>query len=280
MCSAESRCAGSESLQHLDPCSFDLGAKSYRAVPGRQARRRRAPDRKLRAISAGAADARLGRSRAAASSAAKTSPRRASTTARRARPAASGSSAIPAARALVVEHAHDRDLAGLGERAGGGDPDPQPGERARPDADGDQVDPLPAPGGADRLLDRAEQGPAVGRAAVRRPGPTSATRDGLGCRRSTATAVSAVAVSKPRITHTARPRSRAGRRRRAPGGPGARPRPSSSPAISGHSTKAIGIGGQVVVEQARVLAAEPGLAEPVEVEVGDRAHRPRSAARS
>ncbi len=43
------------------------------------------------------------------------------------------------------------------EPAGGGDGDPQPGEGAGAEADGKQVDPLPATGGGSATLDLAEQ---------------------------------------------------------------------------------------------------------------------------
>jgi hypothetical protein len=50
-----------------------------------------------------------------------------------------------------------RDPEAGAQPAGGGDPDPQAGERARPEADRDQVDRLPAARRARRLLDLGQQ---------------------------------------------------------------------------------------------------------------------------
>jgi hypothetical protein len=54
------------------------------------------------------------------------------------------------------------------EALGGGDADPQAGKRAGPEADGDQVDPGPAPGGVGRSLDLGQQRGRVAWAPARR----------------------------------------------------------------------------------------------------------------
>ena len=58
---------------------------------------------------------------------------------------------------------------------GGGDPDPQAGERARPEPDRDQVDRVPAPGGLGAALDLGEE---PGR--VQRPSALGEAEVGLG----------------------------------------------------------------------------------------------------
>ena len=62
--------------------------------------------------------------------------------------------------------AADPETAAKPERPRSGDPDPQAGERAGPDADRDRVDLIPAPGGLDCPLDLAQQRRRVHRAAL------------------------------------------------------------------------------------------------------------------
>lgn len=53
------------------------------------------------------------------------------------------------------------------EPAGGGDPDPDPGERAGPQANGDRTNGSPGPGGLRRPLHLGQQGGRVARSAIR-----------------------------------------------------------------------------------------------------------------
>ena len=55
-----------------------------------------------------------------------------------------------------ADPAHRQAATGA-QPAGGRDPDPQPGEGARAEPDGDQIDRLPAPGRGDRGLDLGQQ---------------------------------------------------------------------------------------------------------------------------
>jgi hypothetical protein len=64
-----------------------------------------------------------------------------------------------------ADAAHRQAEAG-GDPARGGDPDPQPGEGARAEADAEQLDTLPAAGGGSAALDLLEQGGRVLRAPL------------------------------------------------------------------------------------------------------------------
>ena len=178
------RCSGVVIGRHLDPRASISARK--RSAPSPPARAAAGPPRAAAELRRSGHERATRRRRAPA----KTSPRRASITPRQGRPRPRAS-ASAAARAAVDEHTDDRQVAALRERAGGRDSDPEPGERARPDADGDQVDRLPAAGLGDRSLDRRQQLGRVARAAVRTPG-RSEPRPPLGparrprrrCRRS------------------------------------------------------------------------------------------------
>jgi hypothetical protein len=70
-----------------------------------------------------------------------------------------------------AERVEGRDAAPLQAEAerqafGGGDPDPQAGERAGPEPDRDQVDGVPAPGGVGAALDLGEEPGRVQRASA------------------------------------------------------------------------------------------------------------------
>ena len=113
----------------------------------------------------------------------------------------------------------------------------RPGEAARPDADRDPVDLLPAQPGAARAPPRPR--PAAGsRARAARPGAgSSRTSTTVPAASSTPATVAVVAVSRPR-TITSPPAS-AGRRRRARARRGARSAAAEQrlgPPRSGHST--------------------------------------------
>ena len=154
MCSAESRCAGFESLSTSTPAASISERNRTEPSPAAKAPSS-CSDGKLRAISPGA-----GRP---APTARGTGIERGEDLAAagvddgKARPAGGlrqlGERGGEGARR---QDSDDRDLARLSECARGRDPDPQPGERAGPEADGDPVDPLPPAGGADRILDRSQ----------------------------------------------------------------------------------------------------------------------------
>jgi hypothetical protein len=101
-----------------------------------------------------------------------------------ARPGGAGLGQGQADRVERADAGH-RQGEGSGEAAGGGDPDPQADEGARPEADGDPLDPLPATGGGGDLLDRAQQrgrvlGLAVGPRSQQRLAQDSAVAPGAG----------------------------------------------------------------------------------------------------
>ena len=134
----------------------------------------------------------------AACSSAKAWPRRASRTGSRGRPAASWQLSDPAGERRQAGDATDLDLPGLGQRARGGDADPQAGERARPEADGDPLDRLPA---AALLRRSARPRPAAApewRGRPSAPGPCSASASGFPPS-VTATERTSVAVSNPSV---------------------------------------------------------------------------------
>jgi hypothetical protein len=64
-----------------------------------------------------------------------------------------------------------------GQPARGGDADPQPRERARPEADGEQLDRVPAAGGGGRRRDLGEQRRRVPRPAGRREAELGGVQD-------------------------------------------------------------------------------------------------------
>src|SRR6185436_16336034 len=80
----------------------------------------------------------------------------------------SGLALRPARERLEAGDAGQRQVAALGEGAGGGDPVAQAGEAARTEADRDPLDVLPVGAGAlERLLDEREQAARVLRSLAR-----------------------------------------------------------------------------------------------------------------
>ena len=81
----------------------------------------------------------------------------------------------PGPEGVEGRDAAPRQAEAEGQSFGGGDPDPQPGERAGPEPDRDQVDRLPAAGGVGAALDLGEE---PGR--VQRPAALGEPEVGLG----------------------------------------------------------------------------------------------------
>ena len=87
------------------------------------------------------------------------------------------SAVAPRGERREARDADQRQPAGLGERAGGRDPDPQAGEAAGADADGDPLDGVPRRAGrASASSTSAQQARGVARAARRAPGRRGARR--------------------------------------------------------------------------------------------------------
>ena len=113
--------------------------------------------------------------------------------------AASGRSPRPAASAAVESTPATGIPRACEERPRRADRDPQAGERPGTAPDCDRRDPLPAAGLADGGVDHRQQHSPGGGPPVRADGPSESSVSTRSRRSVTATVVSAVALSKPRI---------------------------------------------------------------------------------